>query len=93
MAAAGIHLFLYLWTNLLGTHDFTVKILFVFMGISSIYLSYYLAKSWYNYKVGLLVSSYISTIQFTVLYSLIARPYISTILCINNGNFLEKNSG
>lgn len=79
---AGIHLFLYLWTNLFGTHDFMVKLPFVFMGISSIYLSYYLAKSWYNYKVGLLVSSYISTIQFTVLYSLIARPYISGLFLV-----------
>ena len=79
---AGIHLFLYLWTNLFGTHDYIVKLPFVFMGISSIYLSYYLAKSWYNYKVGLLVSSYISTIQFTVLYSLIARPYISGLFFV-----------
>lgn len=74
---AGLHLFLYLWTNLFGTDDFILKLPFVFMGILSIYLSYYLAKSWYNYKVGLLVSSYLSTIQFTVSYSLIARPYIS----------------
>lgn len=74
---AGIQVFLYYWTALFGSQEWIVKLPFTLMGIASIYLVYLIVKKWFNETVGLLSSAYIASIQFTVMYSQIARPYIS----------------
>ena len=74
---AGVQVFLYYWTAVVGTNEILVKLPFILAGILSIWLSYLIAKLWFDGTTGLLVAVYISTLQFFVMYSQIARPYIS----------------
>ncbi|MDP4265955.1 MAG: glycosyltransferase family 39 protein [Bacteroidota bacterium] len=74
---AGVQVFIYYWTKIFGYSELVVKIPFIIAGIISVYLVYYIGKKWFNGTVGLISSSYIATIQYTVMYSQIARPYIS----------------
>lgn len=74
---AGIQAFLYYWTKLFGYDEWIVKLPFTLFGIGSVYLIYLIAEKWYNVTVGLISASFMATIQYTVIYSQIARPYIS----------------
>ena len=74
---AGVQIFLYYWVQLFGIHEWSIKLPFTLMGIGSVYLMYLIAKSWYNETVALISISFFATMQFTVMYSQIARPYIS----------------
>ena len=74
---AGVQVFLYYWVQLFGIHEWSIKLPFTFMGIASVYLMYLIAKFWYNETVALISISFFATMQFTVMYSQIARPYIS----------------
>ena len=74
---AGIHVLMYYWSKIFGNSEWIIKLPFTIFGIVSIYLIYKIAKVWFNETVGLISASYLATIQFTVMYSQIARPYIS----------------
>jgi hypothetical protein len=74
---AGIQVFLFYWTRLFGYDEWVVKLPFTLCGIGSVYLLYLIGKKWYNVTVGLISASFLATIQYTVMYSQIARPYIS----------------
>ena len=76
---AGVHVFLYYWTKLFGYQEWSVKLPFTVIGVFSVYLIYCLGKKWFNETVGLVSAAYMATIQFTVMYSQIARPYISGV--------------
>jgi hypothetical protein len=73
---AGIHVFLYYWCKLFGSREWVVKLPFLLMGIGSIYLTFLVAKNWFNQTSALLSAAFISTLQFSITYSTIARPYI-----------------
>ena len=74
---AGIHVLMYYWSKIFGNSEWIIKLPFTIFGIVSIYLIYKIAKVWFNETVGLISASYLATIQFTVMYSQIARPYMS----------------
>ncbi len=74
---AGVQVFIYYWIKCFGNSEFVVKLPFMIMGVLSVYLTYRIAKTWFNSTVGLIASAYISTLQFTVMFSQIARPYSS----------------
>ena len=74
---AGIQVFLYYWTKLFGYAEWVVKMPFLIAGIASVYLIYLIAKNWHNETVALITASFLATIQYTIVYSQIARPYIS----------------
>jgi len=74
---AGVQVFLYYWTALVGTTELLVKLPFILSGIFSIWLSYLIGKLWFDGTTGLLTAVYISSLQFFVMYSQIARPYVS----------------
>lgn len=74
---AGVQVFLWWLVGLVGENEFLLKLPFVFMGILSIPLVYKIGSLWFNRNVGLLVAAYIATIQYTLTYSVIIRPYIS----------------
>nr|MDA3866645.1 glycosyltransferase family 39 protein [Salinivirgaceae bacterium] len=76
---AGIQVFLYYWTTLFGSQEWIVKLPFTLMGIISVFLVYVVGRKWFNETVGLISAAYVASIQFTVMYSQIARPYISGI--------------
>lgn len=74
---AGVQVFLYYYTDLFGTREWVVKLPFILSGISAVYLVYAIGKKWFNETVGLISAAYMASIQFTVVYSQIARPYAS----------------
>jgi hypothetical protein len=81
----GVQVFMYYWTQLFGQKEWVVKMPFILMGLSSIYLTFLIAKNWFNDTVALISCSLLSVMQFTVMYSQIARPYISgmfLLLCM-----------
>ena len=74
---AGIQVFLFYWVKLFGYSEWVVKLPFLAFGILSIYLIYLIAKDWFNETVGLVSAAFIASLHFSIIYSLIARPYIS----------------
>ncbi len=74
---AGVQVFIYYWIKWIGSSEPVVKLPFTLMGIVSIFLSFIIASRWFNRTVGLITATYIAVIQYTVMYSVIARPYIS----------------
>lgn len=72
----GTHILLFSVIKIFGTDVFFIRLPFALMGIASIYLIYLIGKKWFNEQVGLLCASAICFLEFTVLYSQIARPYI-----------------
>ncbi|MDX1683935.1 MAG: glycosyltransferase family 39 protein [Saprospiraceae bacterium] len=74
---AGIQLFLYYWTDLVGNREIWVKLPFTLMGIGSIGLTYIIGKKWFGLFCGWSSAALVATLQFTVMYSQIARPYAS----------------
>lgn len=73
----GIQVFLYYWVKLFGYSEWIVKLPFTLCGLLSVVLIYLIAKKWYNETVGFIAAAFLATIQYTVIYSQIARPYIS----------------
>jgi len=74
---AGVQVFLFYWIKLFGDAEWVVKLPFILFGIFSVYLIYLIARKWYNESVALISASYLASVQFAVIYSQIARPYIS----------------
>jgi len=74
---AGIQVFLYYWTSWFGQSEWLVKLPFVAFGLLSIYLIYRLGELWYNDTVGLVSATFLACLQFSIVYSVTARPYIS----------------
>lgn len=72
---AGVQVFLYYWTKLVGWNELWVKLPFALLGIASAFLIYVIGKQWFNRKVGLLAAAFFAVSQFTVFYSQVARPY------------------
>ena len=72
---AGVQVFLYYWTKLVGWNELWVKLPFALMGIASVYLIYLIGRQWFNRKVGLLAAAFFAVSQLTVFHSQLARPY------------------
>ena len=76
----GVQVFLYYWTGLVGTAPFLVKLPFLICGIAAVYLIYRIGQYWFNETTGLMAAAFLTSLQFPVMYSQIARPY-ATGLC------------
>lgn len=72
---AGVEVFLFFWTKIFGISVASVRLPFILAGIFSILLSYLIASRWFNKYTGLLVAAGLATLEYTVLYSQLARPY------------------
>ena len=72
-----VHLFLYAWTNIVGTSEEWVKLPFVLFGIISVLLTYKIGKKWFSESAGLFAALFMACTQFFIIYSHYARPYIS----------------
>jgi hypothetical protein len=73
----GVQVFLYYWTKLFGYGEMIVKLPFIICGLLSVVVVYRLSKFWFNSSVGLVASAFMAVLQYQVMYSEIARPYIS----------------
>ncbi|MFN5324650.1 MAG: glycosyltransferase family 39 protein [Bacteroidota bacterium] len=72
---AGVQLFLFYWTGLFGFDEWVVRLPFAWMGVVSVYLVFRIGKSWFGEATGLLAAGSMAVLEFTLLYSQIARPY------------------
>lgn len=92
---AGIQTFLFFWTKWFGVTEWVVKLPFLIFGIFSLILIYVIAKQWFNKNTALLSLSFVSVLQCHVMYSQIARPYISglffTLLAVYFFTLIHKN--
>lgn len=79
---AGVQVFLYYWTKLVGWNEFWVKLPFAMMGIASVYLIYLIGRQWFNRKTGLLAAAFFAVSQLTVFYSQLARPYAAGLFFV-----------
>ncbi|HOV11902.1 MAG TPA: glycosyltransferase family 39 protein [Bacteroidales bacterium] len=74
---AGIQVFLFYWIKIFGEAEWIVKLPFLLFGLGAVYFAYSLAKKWYNETVALIAAAFLASLQYTVFYSQVARPYIS----------------
>ncbi len=74
---AGIQTFLYYWSMLFGEREWVIKLPFIIAGIASIYLSYRIGEIWFGKTTAMITAAYVASLQLFVMYSQIARPYIS----------------
>lgn len=71
----GIQVFLWLWIKCFGTSPWSIRLPFVFFGIASVWFSFKIASSLFGKVSGLFAAATIGFLQFSILYSQIARPY------------------
>jgi len=94
---AGVQVFMYYWVVLFGEREIVVKLPFMIAGFASIYIAYLIGKLWFNRTAGILTATLMSSLQFFIMYSQIARPYASglflTLMMVLfwSKYFFEKN--
>lgn len=74
---AGVQVFMYVWTGCFGTAEWVVKLPFLCMGVAAVYYVYRVGKIWFDDFAGLMSAAFLATLQYSVMYSQIARPYSS----------------
>jgi hypothetical protein len=79
---AGVQVFLYYWVKLFGYAEWVVKMPFIICGVAAIYYAFRIADDWYNSTVALVCATYLATIEYTVMYSQEARPYVSGLFFV-----------
>lgn len=72
---AGVQVLEWLWTGVFGDGEVAVKLPFLLMSVAALFFLYRFAATWTNPTVALLGIAFIGTVQYTVLYGQIARPY------------------
>ena len=77
---AGVQVFLFYWSKIFGVSEQALKFPFIIFGVLAVYFTYLIGKKWFNETVGLLSAATVATLQYTVMFSQIARPYISGLL-------------
>lgn len=78
----GIQTFLFYWVKAGWITEAWVRLPFVLAGIASVWLIYRIASQWFNKVSALFAAACMALLQFPVLYSQIARPYISGVFFI-----------
>jgi hypothetical protein len=76
---AGIQVFEYYWVKLFGYAELVVKMPFIVWGVLAVLYVFMIGKEWFNSTAGLVAAAFIATLQYTVMYSQIARPYMSGV--------------
>ena len=93
---AGVQVFLFYWVRFFGDDEYIVKLPFLLCGMLSIWFSFKVGELWFGKTTGLLTAAYVSSLQLFVMYSQIARPYVSglflTLVMVFYGSkyFFEK---
>ncbi|MCX6284846.1 MAG: glycosyltransferase family 39 protein [Bacteroidetes bacterium] len=79
---AGVQVFLYYWVKLAGLSEPLVKLPFTLCSLVSIYLIYVIGRQWFSSTAGLIAASFLSFLQYPVMYGQIARPYASGLFLV-----------
>ncbi|MCB9263262.1 MAG: glycosyltransferase family 39 protein [Flavobacteriales bacterium] len=77
-----IQVFLYYYGHFFGFEEWVIKLPFTLAGLASLWLFYKTAASWFNSTVALTSTAFLATMQYMVMYSQIARPYISGLFFV-----------
>jgi len=75
MHPAGVQFFEEFWSSLFGTSEIVMRFPFVIFGTLSVYLTYYIGKTYISTKSGILASLILSVSYFPIIQSELARPY------------------
>lgn len=78
----GVQVFEWLWTRLFGMQEWVVKLPFIVMSLAAIALLYRFAYAWCGGTVALLGTVLFATLQYTVLYGQLARPYAAGLFTV-----------
>jgi hypothetical protein len=71
----GIQVFLWKWVSWFGDSEWAVRLPFVLIGILAVWMSYKVAGQMFGKAAGLFTAAALTFLQFSLLYSQIARPY------------------
>lgn len=71
----GTHALLWVWTQLFGFGDGVVKAPFIAMSVLALFCLYRFAHAWAGAAVAVITTALLATMQYTVMYGQIARPY------------------
>ncbi|MEO8590053.1 MAG: glycosyltransferase family 39 protein [Flavobacteriales bacterium] len=71
----GVQVFEWVWTRLFSMHEPDVKLPFIVMSLAAIFLLYRFALAWTAAAPALLLTTLMATLQYSVMYGQIARPY------------------
>ena len=71
----GVHFFLLFWTQWFGFGDGAVKAPFIMSSVLALFFLYRFAYAWAGGPVALITTALLATMQYTVMYGQIARPY------------------
>lgn len=78
----GIQTFLFYWLKMVPATEAWVRLPFVISGIFSVWLIYLVARQWFSRISGLYCAAMVALLEFPLLYSQIARPYITGMLFV-----------
>ncbi len=71
----GVQVFEWIWTRIFGMEEHGVKLPFILMGLLAIFFLYRTAILWTSATTAILLTALMATLQYTVMYGQIARPY------------------
>lgn len=71
----GTHALLWCWTHVFGSSEGAVKLPFILMSVAALFLLYRFAHAWAGAGTAVIVTALLATLQYTVMYGQIARPY------------------
>ncbi len=71
----GVQVFEWIWTKVFGTGEAIVKFPFIALALLALFFLYRFALAWSSAPVALITTALLATLQYTVLYAQIARPY------------------
>ena len=79
---AGLQIFMYAWTALVGYGEWAVRLPFLLMGLGSMVLVFLLGKKWASESCGLLMAAALATWQYVIMHHLSIRMYTSGMFLI-----------
>ncbi len=71
----GVQVFEWLWTRLFGMEEAAVKLPFTLLSLGALVLLFRFAMAWTGAVPALLLTALMATLQYSVMYGQIARPY------------------
>lgn len=71
----GVQVFEWTWAKAFGTDEAAMKLPFIVMSLLALFFLYRFACAWTGSGVALIVMALLATLQYTVMYGQIARPY------------------
>jgi hypothetical protein len=72
---AFVQVLLWFWTHLFGDSEFAVRLPFALAGTGTVIFVGIIGKKWFGPVAGLLAATFLAMLEFSIIYSQLARPY------------------